>query len=136
MFKFVVQFAAPDDAFAFEDAYTDFLALVERMPNIRRRQVLHVIGSPQGEAPYFRALELYFDDEAAMQQALLSPVGQEAGAELARFGNSVDRMLYGDVYEEADGMTVTIVSSADATPPDTAPNNATTPDQDEISDDA
>ena len=48
MIKFMILFGPPEDAERFENVYQDFLALVERMPNILRRQVVHVTGSPQG----------------------------------------------------------------------------------------
>jgi uncharacterized protein (TIGR02118 family) len=100
MVKFCVSFKAAADASQFENAYQDFLALAERMPDVKRRQVVHVLGSPQGEPLYYRVLELYFSDIDTLQQALLSPQGQEAGRELARFpAGSVD-LSFGDVYEE------------------------------------
>ncbi|MCA9888405.1 MAG: EthD family reductase, partial [Anaerolineae bacterium] len=86
-----------------ENAYTDFLALVERMPDIEKRQVVHLTGSPSGEAPFFRVMELYFKDQATMEKALLTPAGQEAGNELRRFGANGITMWYGDVYEDLGG---------------------------------
>jgi uncharacterized protein (TIGR02118 family) len=103
MTKFVVMFRYPSEMDAFENAYTDFLALVERMPDIQRRQVVHPTGSPQGEAPFYRVLELYFADEVTMRQALMSPVGQEAGGELQRFDPDLLTVWYGDVYEDEGG---------------------------------
>ncbi|MAU10361.1 MAG: hypothetical protein CL607_11105 [Anaerolineaceae bacterium] len=103
MTKFVVMFHHPQDTFIFENAYTDFLALVERMPDIERRQVVHLTGSPSGQAPFFRVMELYFKDHATMEKALLTPEGQEAGNELRRFGENGITMWYGDVYEDAGG---------------------------------
>ncbi len=100
MVKFVVCFKHPKDSGKFENSYQDFLALVERLPNIQRRQVVHVIGSPQGKADYFRILELYFADAETLQQTLLTPQGQEAGAELARFDVGSVVIYFGDVYEE------------------------------------
>lgn len=100
MVKFVIAFRLPADASAFENHYQDFLALAERMPDIQRRQVVHVLGSPQGTAPYFRMIELYFADLPTLQVALMTPGGQEAGRELAKFDPDSVVMLYGDVYEE------------------------------------
>lgn len=99
MVKFVVAFRTPTNAAAYEERYQDFLALVERMPDIQKRQVVHVLGSPQGAAPYHRILELYFADVAVLQAALLTPAGQEAGQELAKFDPNSVVMHYGEVYE-------------------------------------
>ena len=106
MIKFLILFEPPEDAEAFESAYQDFLALVERMPNILRRQVAHVTGSPQGRPQLYRILELYFESTEAQTEALMSPVGQEAGNELLeRFPKDSFQLLMADVYEEAGGST-------------------------------
>jgi len=100
MLKFVIVFQGDIQQPSFENAYNDFLALAERMPGIRRRQVVHALGSPQGVPPLSRQLELYFDSQAAMQAALMSPQGQEAGAELNRFPAGSVATWYGEVYED------------------------------------
>lgn len=105
MIKFVVMFKTPSAPADFEDAYNDFLALVERMPQITRRQVVHVIGSPKGEAPYYRMLEIYFHTQEDMQESLMSPAGQEAGNELRRFDVDTYDILIAAVYEEDGGST-------------------------------
>lgn len=99
MIKFAIYFKTPQNDTKFENTYQDFLALVERMPHIQRRQVVHVLGSPQGKPIYNRSLELYFNDQDILQQALLSPQGQEAGKELAKFENGTIDIFYGEVYE-------------------------------------
>ncbi len=106
MVKFVILFYQPDDLDTFENAYNDLLALVERMPQIVRRQVNAVIGSPLGETRLYRALEVYFEHEAALRTALTSAQGQEAGAELSRrFRTGAFEMYFTQVYEEAGGQT-------------------------------
>ncbi len=105
MIKFVVAFRAPTSQNEFENAYNDFLALIERMPRIQRRQVVLVTGSPRGDAPYYRLLELYFEDETALKAALLSDEGQEAGNELARFEMNSFDVFFAEVYEEDGGST-------------------------------
>lgn len=108
MVKFVILFHKPDDLDRFENAYNDFLALVERMPDVARRQVNSVIGSPVGETRLYRALEVYFEGEAALRAALNSAAGQEAGAELTRrFPVGTFEMYFAEVFEEAGGQTAT-----------------------------
>ena len=46
MIKFMVLFRQPENAERFENIYQDLLALVERIPDIRRRQVVHVYRQP------------------------------------------------------------------------------------------
>lgn len=105
MIKFMILFEQPEAADRFENVYQDFLALVERMPNILRRQVVHVTGSPQGAPDIFRILELYFESTEAQTEALMSPIGQEAGKELQRLPEASFQLLFADVYEEAGGST-------------------------------
>ena len=105
MIKFMILFGPPEDAESFENVYQDFLALIERMPNIRRRQVVHVTGSPQGAPKVHRILEIYFESTDAQTEALMSPVGQEAGKELRRLTEDSYQLLLTDVYEEEGGST-------------------------------
>lgn len=105
MIKFVVLFRFPSDDESFNNAYHDFLALVERMPLVQRRQAVHVIGSPQGTPAYHRLLEIYFETQDDLRTALLSPEGQEAGNELGRFAAGSFDVFFAEVYEEAGGST-------------------------------
>lgn len=107
MFKFMMIFYKPDDMSAFENSYNDLLALVERMPNIKRRQVINVMGSPQGQSSYYRILEVYFDDKQTMENAMLSDAGQEAGGQIMTFPQGAFEMVFAEVYEEAGGSTQT-----------------------------
>ncbi len=113
MVKFAVLFhrPLPDRQTDFEVYYTRFLALIEQIPSITRRQVVDVLGSPEGqfgESKYYRMLELYFQDKETMTAALNTDEGQRAGMMLHlvfkphgyRF-----ETLFADVYEEAGGST-------------------------------
>jgi uncharacterized protein (TIGR02118 family) len=105
MVKFMILFHSPAHLEPFENLYNDFLALVERIPGVLRRQVVTVLGSPQGKTPFYRILELYFDDDEALQTALLTREGQEAGRELGKFKQGSFETLRAEVYEEAGGRT-------------------------------
>jgi uncharacterized protein (TIGR02118 family) len=106
MFKFMIIFNQPSNHADFENAYNDLLALVERMPDIQRRQVVTVLGSPLGQSPLFRILEVYYDSQDALEESLKSPAGQEAGAELRRFQPGSFDLVFAEVYEEAGGQTI------------------------------
>ena len=119
MIKFMVMFRQPVNVGRFENTYQDFLALVERIPNILRRQVVHVISGPAGPSEYYRILELYFESQQVQNESLMSAAGQEAGAELYRLPKDSFELLYADVYEEEGGSTPVVESadeSADETP--------------------
>lgn len=127
MIKFIILFHQPAKIETFENAYQDFLALIERMPNILRRQVVHVTGSPQGMPRFYRILEIYFESVEKQQEALLSDVGQEAGKELVRFPKGTVELLFADVYEEDGGSTPTPDTSEANTPTDAISETADEP---------
>ena len=107
MVKFMITFRQPENLPVFESAYNDLLALIERMPDIQRRQVVSVLGSPLGQASYYRILEIYFESQERLEESLKSKAGQEAGAELGRrFKGGSYEALFAEVYEEAGGRTV------------------------------
>jgi len=105
MVKFMIMFYKPQTLPSFEDSYNSFLALVERIPGITRRQVITVLGSTQGESPYYRILEVYFADYDQMQAALMTPAGQEAGGQLMTFPARSFETIFADVWEEAGAST-------------------------------
>lgn len=105
MYKFMMLFNHPADSEAFENSYNDLLALVERMPDIQRRQVINVMGSPIGQSAIYRILEVYFQDRQTMEAALMTPAGQEAGGQISTFPAGSFEMIFAEVYEEAGGKT-------------------------------
>lgn len=111
MFKFMILFYDPQHNLnEFEKGYARFLGMVEQIPHITRRQVVHVIGSPSGASPYYRILELYFTDEATMQTALNSEAGQIVGSALHQAflpRNFRFETAFAEVYEENGGTTPT-----------------------------
>lgn len=105
MVKFMVVFHKPGDDALFEQRYNEFLALIERMPSITRRQVVSVTGSPMGVTDLYRILEVYFEDTSQMEASLRTSAGQEAGGHLNGFQRGTFEMIFADVYEEAGGHT-------------------------------
>ncbi len=106
MVKFVILFHTPDEPETFENGYNDFLAAVEQMSDIKRRQVNTILGSPMVASNFYRVLEIYFDSYDEMDQALKSTDGQKAGLELMRgFEQDSFETYFAEVYEEAGGRT-------------------------------
>jgi uncharacterized protein (TIGR02118 family) len=93
-------FKRPADEAVFETSYNQNLALMKKLPGIRRRQACVVLGSPAGKSPYYRALELYFDDFAALDKALLSEEGRAAGTDLMQFAGHDTELIFAEVFEE------------------------------------
>ena len=99
MVKLIILFPRPGDEASFETHYNQNLALMEQLPGVRRRQACMVLGNPAGNSPYYRILELYFDDYAELDKALLSPEGRAAGADLMHFSRTAE-LIFAEVFEE------------------------------------
>ncbi len=126
MYKFMILFQTPSHERIFENSYNNFLGLVEKMPGIQRRQVVNVLGSPLGETVFYRILEVYFDSQEAMEEALRSPAGQAAGGGLRRFSSSTYELIFTEVFEEAGGETPE--PPVEAAPASASPAEDETPD--------
>lgn len=87
MHKLIILFGQPRDALVFMTGWQAFLGMVEQMPGLRRETVslIHsVIFGGQNPQP-FKIHELYFDDLPALETALASEAGQQAGQWLHQF---------------------------------------------------
>jgi uncharacterized protein (TIGR02118 family) len=100
MVKLIILFKRPADEAVFEARYNQNLALMEKLPGIRRRQACVVLGSPAGKSPYFRVLELCFDDFAALDKALISEEGRAAGIDLMHFAGHDAELIFAEAAEE------------------------------------
>ncbi|CAG0950730.1 MAG: EthD family reductase [Anaerolinea sp.] len=99
MVKLTILYKNPLTEGGFEGNYNRNLALMERLPNIQRRQACMVLGGPAGRSPYYRILELYFEDFNLLDSALRSPQGQAAGADLMSFAPDAE-LIFSEVFEE------------------------------------
>jgi uncharacterized protein (TIGR02118 family) len=100
MVKLTVLYRTPAKVAGFEDWYVGNLILMEKLPGIIRRQANVVLGSPGGKSPYLRILELYFETFEALDQALISQEGRNAGADLVKFMGKDCEMIFSEVFEE------------------------------------
>jgi len=79
--KLTVVYGKPDDVDEFDKHYTEVhMPLVEGWPGVERIEVAKVSGGPMGSpSPYHLITEIYFADEGALNDALGSEAGREAG---------------------------------------------------------
>jgi len=89
MHKLIILFDRPVDAAGFASGWQTFLRLAEQMPGLRRESVSLIedalyVGS--GPRPY-KIHEFYFADRAALDAALASAAGQQAGEWLHQFAD-------------------------------------------------
>ena len=85
----------------YDEKYNTFLVSVERIPNIRRKEVSDVFNAPHGMIPFSEVIELYFDDREALESALMSEPGLEAGRFLVEFKGAETVTLFANVLEES-----------------------------------
>ena len=84
--KLTVVYGTPDDKEGFEKHYMDVhVPIVQRWPGLQRVELSRVTGGPMGSpSPYYWMAELYFADEAALNEALGSPAGAEGGQDFGK----------------------------------------------------
>ena len=76
MYKFVTIYRKVDDEAQLEEFFSGtHLPLAEALTGLRQREVSRVTRKPGGQSRYHLMLELYFDDEAAFQRAMVSETG-------------------------------------------------------------
>ena len=79
--KMTVVYGKPDDPDGFDKHYHEVhVPIVNRFPGVERIELAKVLGGPMGSpSPYHLIAELYFADEAALNEALASDAGRESG---------------------------------------------------------
>lgn len=98
MFKLVVLYRKPEVSLAeFEAKYAEHLALIARVPGLRKAEVARFTEAPWGAPEYFQIAELYFDDKKALDAALHSPEMGAAGQQLRTFAKGLFTMSYAEV---------------------------------------
>ena len=107
MIKLTILYRKLESVADFEEFYSANLALMERLPRVIRRQAGLVVGAPGGESPYYRVLELYFEDLDSLESAMRGPEGEAAGRHLIEHAAALVEMYFADVYEEPGGATPT-----------------------------
>jgi uncharacterized protein (TIGR02118 family) len=87
MHKLIILFGRPSDSIAFLTGWQAFLLMAEQMPGLRREAVSLIEEVIYGDdKPHpFKIHEFYFDDRAALDAALASDAGQQAGEWLHQF---------------------------------------------------
>lgn len=94
MHKLMILVKKIDDIEKFETHWPKFLALAEAMPGLKRETTSWSSGLIYGDYKIAMIHELYFDTLSALQQAMESSQGQEAGRMLQQItGGQITLML-------------------------------------------
>lgn len=100
MYKLMILINALSDPLAFEQGWPDFLTLAERMPGLRRETTSWPGKVLYGSLKVHMIHELYFDSQAALQQAMESPVGRAAGQLLQQLTGGEMILLFAHHLED------------------------------------
>ena len=93
MYKLMVLFEQPHNEMEFQGNWQIFMGLAEKLPRLRKEivsSVQQVVHAPDGRQ-FTRIHELIFDSRDALEAALQSQAGQEAGQFLQNF--TLGRMI-------------------------------------------
>ena len=98
MAKLVALYKHPTNTAAFDSYYySTHVPLAKKIAGLNRYEVsTGPVATPQGPAPYHLAAILGFDSMSALQQALGSPEGKAAAADLANFAQAGVELLVFD----------------------------------------
>lgn len=101
MVKVTVIYGNPKSPEHFEAYYKDtHLPLAAKIKGVSRAEFTRFMPGPDGAQPaFYRMAELYFSDTGQMQQALSSPEGQAAVADIPKFATGAVHMVIGSVEE-------------------------------------
>jgi uncharacterized protein (TIGR02118 family) len=103
--RLLVSYGQPEDTGAFDDYYRDTHApLASELPGLIGFHAGHAKPmDPSQPGPYF-VVELDFESEQAMGQALASNEGRAAGADMANFATGGATLVHYDVREVQAGL--------------------------------
>jgi len=81
---------------AFDERWPQFLHLVEQMPGLQREATSRIHHTLYGNTPCAMIHELFFDSLEDLQQAMATPVGNQAGQLLQQMTDGKVILLIGD----------------------------------------
>lgn len=97
MTKLIALYRKPADAAAFDSHYRDtHTPLVRKYPGLRKLEITRITGAPIGETKFHLMAEMYFDNKAAMDAALVSPEGKAVARDLMSFAADVVTVFQGE----------------------------------------
>ena len=101
MAKMLLIYKTPKDAAAFDKHYFDtHIPLAKKLPGLRKYEVSQgPLQLPAGPANFYFVATLHFDNLAAIQEAMMSPEGQAAAADVLTFTTDRPYVLLFDSRE-------------------------------------
>jgi len=100
MYKLVILIETTEELDLFEENWPQFLHLSEAMPGLLREATSRIDQFVYGRVPYTHMHELFFVSALAAQEAIASPVGQEAGRLLQTITGGRMALFFADHKED------------------------------------
>ncbi|MDQ1705681.1 MAG: hypothetical protein QOF18_2047 [Frankiaceae bacterium] len=99
--KLTVVYTKPDDAEAWDKHYSEVhMPIVDRWAGVERVEVARVSGGPGGSPSANHLItEIYFADEAALNAALGSDAGREAGKDFMSMAPAGSSMTVSEIVK-------------------------------------
>jgi uncharacterized protein (TIGR02118 family) len=98
--KLVALFKKPTDLTAFEEHYEKVhLPLISKMPGMKRIEISKVSGAPMSQPQFYRMAEMYFDNQTALNSAIISQEGMAAAKDLVGFARDTVHLFFAEVKE-------------------------------------
>lgn len=97
--KLTIVYGTPEDSAAFDQHYADVhMPLVEAWPGVQKVELAKVTGGPMGSpSPYHQIAEIWFADEEALNAALSSEPGRQAGKDFMNIATPGSFMTVSEV---------------------------------------
>ena len=101
MQKITVLYKHPTDADKLKAYYKEkHLPLVDKMEGLAKTEITTIQGAPGGApSDYFLMAELYFKDEAQMQESMGTPEGQAVVDDLSNFATGGLTIMIGNTID-------------------------------------
>ena len=99
MMKVTVLYNHPTNPDEFENYYSsNHLPLADKVKGVDRLELTKFVAGPDGGKPdYYRMAELYFTNQAQMNETLGSPEGQAVVADLQKFATGGVSIMIGSL---------------------------------------
>ncbi len=100
MFKLVILIQSSVEWLDFEQNWPEFLKRAEQMPGLVREATSPVHAKMHGDLDVAMMHELFFESKIALQAAMASPEGQEAGQVLQTITGGQVTLLFAEHLED------------------------------------
>lgn len=95
MYTLAVLYGQPSNPEAFRHHYqTTHLPLAQKLPGVRASRYSLEVSAAEGDSPFFAVFEADFDSAAAMLEALTSPEGAAAQADVSNFATGGAQIIH------------------------------------------